>query len=282
MKTYSVCTFSLGLLLAIGSPAAAQCDPCATQVVAYQPVVAQPTVTFEEYRGWYPGKLLDRWRLRRAGYSGPTALTANFAPTATTQTVGFAPMSTSRPHVTAFAPLSRTTTARQVLMRPVVAASPVITTSATQSVACDPCAACPTGASTFSTPSTDTNGSQTPQPYLSPEEAAPLRSQYPPENGSQSNGSSNRVNGSGNRNTGTRDPGPATNNQNQEDASTYLEPPQLYNPSPKDRTARRGASVEVWNAVYHKPVTTSSVSETSDSRTQAEIDADGWTSVPSN
>jgi hypothetical protein len=117
------------------------------------------------------------------------------------------------------------------------------------------------------------SGNQTPQPALTPQEAAPLRSNYPQQNSTQEDS------------TKTPDPGPAATKPSE--SSTYLEPPALFIPG--DRTAQhetakpvnRAPSVNVWNAVYREPAGVDNVS-TSTGATQAEIDAQGWHSVPAN
>ena len=95
------------------------------------------------------------------------------------------------------------------------------------------------------------------------------------------------------------DPGPAAT---EEDASTYYNAPRLLDP--RDRTARstnsRKPTVDVWNAVYRKSATGRKLSPKLspvgnrqartpaerrpqlEPRTQAEIDADGWSAVPRN
>ena len=320
------------------STAQAQCSTCAQpqQVVAFSPVVAAPvsTVTFEPVRGWYPGRAIDNWRMRRWGFAAPTTVTA-VTPTWSTavpvtaampvtstfvpQTVNFAPMATTTfmaPTVTAFAPLGQ----RQVLMRPVVVQSPVVATSFVDSgcstcaapapcsacSACDaaapcsscagstfveqatfasaapaPCAGCAQGSSiTYADQGAvqqqaPMSGNQTPQPALTPQEAAPLRSNYPQQNSTSTQENS----------TQTPDPGPAAVKPSE--SSTYLEPPALFIPG--DRTAQetakpvnRAPSVNVWNAVYREPAGVDNVSTTTTSATQAEIDAQGWHSVPAN
>lgn len=330
MKRYSNVRWVLGVctiaVTAASSSAHAQCNTCATPVVAFSPVVAPATTvtTFEPVSGWYPGKLIDTWRMRRWGFTAPTTVTTAFAPTWSTavpvtaampittampvtanfvpQTVNFAPMTTTTfatPHVTAFAPLGQ----RQVFMQPTVVASPVVTTSFVSS-GCSSCSACEVAApcsscaastvveqATFAAPaaapcSSCAQGSsityaspapaaapaagQTPQPQLTPQEAAPLRSNYPDVTPPVS----------------TPDPGPATQPS---DSSTYFEPPALFIPG--DRTAsaetakpiNRAPSVNVWNAVYRQPVEVDNVSTDGASlRSQAEIDAVGWSSVPAN
>ena len=149
--------------------AAAQCATCPTPVVAYQPVVAQPTVAYRPYTGWYLGKYIDQWRMRRAATSAYRAgyaptYTASYAPTYTaaytpsytasytpTYTAAYTPTYTAayRPYVTAYAPLATTvaapcttctqTVARQVVMQPVVAAPACDTCSYTPSCECDAC-----------------------------------------------------------------------------------------------------------------------------------------------
>jgi hypothetical protein len=321
----------LAIAVAYATPVSAQCSTCApTPVVAYSPVVAAPVVaaapivTYEPYRGWYPGKLLDNWRMRRYGYAAPTATyTAAYAP----YTVGYAPYTAayapatytaayapytaayapaytttnySTPYVTAYAPLGQ----RQVVMSPVVvespgvAAAPVMSSGCSSCSACEaaapcsacaattvveqatyaaapaPCANCAQGSTiTYADQAAPMTSGQTSQPALTPQEAAPLRSNYPDVTPSQG--------------TQQTDPGPATEEDKSSKSSTYFEPPALF--IPNDRTAERetvkpanrAPSVNVWNAVYRQQVDTDNVS-TSIARSQAEIDAAGWSSVPAN
>lgn len=309
--------------------ATAQCTTCATPVVAYSPVVAPAaTVTYQPVTGWYPGKLIDTWRMRRWGYTAPTTVTAAYAPTysvgyaptytaayaptVTTAayapyTVGYAPAVTpsySMPYVTSYAPLGQ----RQVLMRPVVVESPVVAATSVLAPACSacsveaPCNACsacdscsscaPTTSvveqATYTQAAPCTNcaqgtnityanqapasSTQTPRPEIAPQEAPPQSSNYP-------------ITPPGNEATNpqTPDPGPAA--EEKPANSTYFEPPALFNPG--DRTAQetkpinRAPSVNVWNAVYtdgaSDNVSTTSYKPTT--RSQAEIDAQGWGSV---
>jgi hypothetical protein len=292
--------FGLGLVavvLASGKPSLAQCGTCATPIVAYQPVV-QPTVTYTPDTGWYPGKLFDTWRLRRYGYNtAPATYTATYAPYTAAYapyTAGYTPYSASyqpysvgyapavattsyyTPYVTAYAPLGQ----RQVLMRPVVVNSVASSGCSTCAVeapcsSCDPCSSCASGvaqasyveqpcsscaagSSTFSAPSST---SQMTAPTLTPQEAAPLRSNYPPDQQQSPD-------------VTPPDPGPVSSS-----SSTYLEPPKLF--SPRDRTAmnervNRAASVDVWNAVYSRSITAENVS----TATSTTASADGWQSVP--
>ena len=225
----------LALFAASEGVAQAQCDTCATPVVAYQPVAVQPTVTYTPYTGWYPGKWLDNMRMRRYGYSAPTTYTAAYAPYTASyaptysstyapyaasyapysasyapsySTSYYAPTSMYSPYVTAYAPLGQ----RQVLMRPVVVASPVISggcnTCAALESPCSTCEAAPacsacsgsaayagsvepatyvepacsscaagSGSVTYPAPS---GSSQMAAPSLLPQEAAPQQSNYPP------------------------------------------------------------------------------------------------------
>jgi len=159
-------------IFALAGDVSAQCATCPTPTVAYQPVVAQPTVTYKPYTGWYPGKLLDQWRMRRAGIASAPAYTASYAPTyaasyapaytaayAPSYNAAYAPAYTSayRPYVSSYAPLTAPaaapcntcaqtsyypvvqTVARPVLMRPVVAAPACDVCSYTPSCGCDAC-----------------------------------------------------------------------------------------------------------------------------------------------
>lgn len=295
---------ALSLVEGYATPLQAQCSSCATPVVAYQPV-SQATVTYEPYAGWYPGKLLDRLRMRRWGYTAPVAYTATQTPytasyvpytaSYTPYSVGYSSYSTtsySRPYVTAYAPLGQ----RQVLMRPVVVSSPVVASGCTTCSyeapcsacsscdacsacsSCDSCAAqpsyaapacpsCASGASTYTDSgySAESTSGGMSAPALTPQEAAPYESQYPKESEKPSS---------------EKDPGPV---EESESNSLYdIEAPQLFGHG--DRTARRNPvnrspSVDVRNAVYKMPAeyqSTSSVSRQS----AAPAGADGWHSVP--
>ncbi|MEM8947329.1 MAG: hypothetical protein AAGD11_19300 [Planctomycetota bacterium] len=315
--------------------ASAQCNTCAAPTVAYQPVVAQPvvaqpTVAYRPYTGWYPGKWLDQWRLRRAGvattipaYSPAPTYTAAYAPTYTaaytpaSYTAAYAPTYTAayRPYVTAFAPLSTPvattcntctqTVARPVLMRPVVA-SACDTCSFTPSCGCDSCSTgvsqavysdtpgCSSCASSSAGVSSNvlppanagqpaTVGPPTTQPSLAPVPAP--NSQY---------NSQRPIQGSGSREIDAPandvdpldqyDPGPV---ETESDSSTWYNAPQLLDP--RDRTAARTyhsrqPTVDVRTAIYRNGGQNQGVSTTrptgSRTRTQAEIDADGWSAVP--
>jgi hypothetical protein len=342
LKFPVVFTLCLALVAVIYAPRVnAQCSTCPTAVVAYSPVVAPATTVMYQPAdtGWYPGKLLDTWRLRRWGYTAPTAVTTAYAPTysvgyaptytaayAPTYTAAYAPTYTaayapavattnySMPYVTSYAPLGQ----REVVMRPVVVASPVVSAAPVIASACSACSACEVAAPcsacaptmvveqatyaaapapcvgcaqdssiTYAQQAPSTSSGQTSQPALTPQEAAPLRSNYPDVVPQQNNGSQN--NGTQQQHQ-HQDPGPAAE-QNPSNSSTYFEAPALFIPG--DRTAQqetvkpvnRAPSVDVWNAVYHGPASNDSVSNTSfkaPTRTQAEIDAEGWSTIPTN
>lgn len=340
MKRFTKCSLvfavCFAMLAIVVAPAAnAQCNTCATPVVAYSPVVA-PATTVTTYQpvntGWYPGRMFDTWRMRRWGYTNPVAVTTTAAPTWTTampittavpvtaampvttmmpvtstavvQTANFAPTSFSTPVVTSFAPLGQ----RQVLMRPVivqspvVAAMPVISSGCSTCSACEaaapcsscaastvveqasfaaapaPCSSCAQGSSiTYAQqPAAAVSSGETSQPALTPQEAAPLQSRYPDVTPPASS-------------TQQPDPGPAAENKATE-SSSYFEAPALFIPGDKTaqqetiKPANRAPSVEVWNAVYRGPADgeLSRTSYKAETRTQAEIDADGWSSVPAN
>ena len=90
-------------------------------------------------------------------------------------------------------------------------------------------------------------------------------------------------------NTQQQDPGPAADEKASE-SSSYFEAPALFIPGDKTaqqntvKPANRAPSVDVWNAVYRGPEggELSRTSYKADTRTQAEIDAEGWSSVPAN
>lgn len=325
--------------------ASAQCDTCAQPTVAYQPVVAQPTVAYRPYNGWYPGKLLDQWRLRRAGvgttataYSATyapsytaayaPAYTASYAPTYTASyapvsyTASYAPTYTAayRPYVTSYAPLSSAvatgcstctqTVARPVLMRPVVApacdvcsySSPcdyggcsTCSSGVSQAVYSDNssgCSSCAAGGTVTtvapqSNPTQPSVGPATTQPSFAPApEPAPPQSRYQgnrPIQGGENPASPDVTPDP----LDEFDPGP----ENPEaDSSTYFyNAPQLLDP--RNNTAvrtykSRQPTVDVHTAIYQRSASRPvqpRVSQTSGTRarTQAEIDAEGWSSVPS-
>ncbi|MCG8449365.1 MAG: hypothetical protein MI725_07290 [Pirellulales bacterium] len=286
--------------------ASAQCTTCPAPTVAYQPVtyqVAQPVVTRQTRARWYPGKLLDRWRSR--GLTAQQTYAVGYAPYAAAYapyTVGYAPYGVGyapqtvayRPYVTSYAPLTPACNtcvqrvARPVVLQRVAAAGCAIcgcdpcncnpcgcascpTTGVSQAIYTESagCPTCATGAATY-TPSQPNVGPQTPPPVLNDVEPAPQDSTYRTQRATEGGGNGSKVD---------HYPGPAEG----ADTSTYfdLKAPKLFDPS--DRTARRstssrGPTVDVWNAVYRKPVT-GNVSQVSQSRTQAEIDAEGWTAV---
>jgi len=129
----------VGMTVMLAGEVAAQCATCPVPTVAYQPVVVQPTVAYQPYTGWYPGKLFDKWRLRRADVRpAAPAYTAGYSP----YTAAYSPYTAayaSTPYVSSYAPLSAPvaapcntctqtayypmmqTLARPVLLRPVVA-----------------------------------------------------------------------------------------------------------------------------------------------------------------
>ncbi len=364
MKSVSLRSMLAGLVLVaitlfIAGDAAAQCSTCASPTVAYQPVIAQPAVAYQPYTGWYPGKWLDQWRLRRASLASTPAYTASYSPTASPYTAGYSPYASTyaaayRPYVSSFAPLSAPavapcnsctqtayypaaqTLARQVLLRPVVAAQACNTCSYTPSCGCD---ACSTGVSqaTYNEPysqpyaepgcsscggggSVVTNvvpdgyapggytspniGPQTPQPNLSAE-PAPESSRYERRNRpvikaddshSHAHGHDHDHHEHSHEDDASSDdvdplekfdPRPEA----EADSSTYYNAPRLFDP--RDRTAARSyqksrkPTADVWTAVYRGPTKHRQASTRvrkqaapRSSRSQAEIDAEGWTAVP--
>ncbi len=292
----------------------AQCATCVTPTVAYQPVVVQQ-VAVPQRDKWYPGKYFDRMRLRRytaaaplaytnTGYAVPS-YTASYAP----YTASYAPYTAGyTPYVTAYAPLTRTvarplvqtsyyvpspcsscvqTVARQVVLSPVLsscgstcgipscggcsACSGVSQAGFTQA----PCSNCAPSVGQPSYPTSPAAGGSvigapTPQPQLSPDEAAPIRSNYPAED-------------AGSKEKSIIDPVPQADGA-ESNTSTLFEAPPLLNLNPPDRTARRSSTnrptVDVRNAIYRKSNSVGARQISfKQSRTQAEIDADGWHAV---
>ena len=321
---------AVALLIAGNAASAlAQCSTCAAPAAVVQPVPVTvayaPTVTYEPYNGWYPGRMFDRMRMRRwsrraeptyttayapsytAAYA-PTSYSASYAPATysaayTPYTASYAYPASSSPYLTAYAPLQRQATYYQpAVLQPVIADTGCSACSS-YGGGCDACSSCssscsscdagiaqasyaaPAGgcascAASSGTPSYDYGGGggnygqQTPQPQLT-EPPTPADSQYRtqrlptepdrPEAAAPPAGA---------------DPGPATD-EDDPDASYY---PRLLSPV-NDRTASR-PTVDVWNAVYRKPVSMQQTSLRSEAapqptreRTQAEIDADAWHGV---
>ena len=170
MKSLSWRFMLTGLVLVamtvmLSGEVAAQCATCAAPTVAYQPVAVQPAVAYRPYTGWYPGKLLDQWRMRGATTPAYTAsyspYTAAYAPS---YTAAYSPAYTAAytPYVSSYAPLSAPvasgcntcshtayyplaqTLSRQVVLRQVVAPA-CNTCSYTPSCECSSC--CSTGVS---------------------------------------------------------------------------------------------------------------------------------------
>lgn len=294
------CLVASSFVLMAGSTVVAQCATCATPTVAYSPVVAQPV-----YTGWYPGRFFDRMRMRRYGVStAPATYTAAYAPYTTayapTYTTSYTPYTAAyaytaayRPYVTSYAPLSYTTNyavARQVVMSPVVSScnacgcDPCTCNPCGCGLsACDSCSTCATsscsscsggvGQAIYSQPSTGCSscaenrgtpsyssqpsvGPQTPQPTLAPNEPVPGSTGYDTQRPL--------------RDESTNDPKPLA----EEDASTYLEAPRLFDP--QDLTASRGPTVEVRQAVYKQSAQTRNVSHA------PAVDANGWYAVPAS
>lgn len=291
-----------------------QCDTSVSETVAYQPVAYtayQPVAATGTQSRWYPGRLFDRLRLQRWGFAD----SASVAPVYTT---AYSPnyytasyRAAYRPYVTAYVPLVRTTVARPVfqtsfspvigspystyatttLYRPATVTLRPIATSCCadggyasgvgQAVYAQPASGDSSCASTSSGPiysGSSSAGPATPQPQLAPSQPTPAESTFRANRPATPTESSKVETGNGSGNDRVY-PSPKPEAE-ASDSSTSLEPPQLYNPD--DRTTNR-PSVEVWTAVYHKPVISTAISNRlPKQRTQAEIDADGWQPISRN
>ncbi len=239
--------------------------------------------------------------------------TAGYAPAP--HVVAHAPTS----YVTAYAPLASTTVAHpylQTTYRPIhaphhgysscattVARPVVLSPVVTAGYPANPCNTCSTGVSHAnfvqpaaapgctgcatspsvpsyaapgfapSSPSSGVNvGPPTHQPRLSPSEPAPTRTNYQPLSPTSPPEKSRVVDP-----LDQVDPLPQKE-AGADDTSTSLEAPRLF--APRDRTASNGPTVNVWNAVYRNTAA-HAVRQTSlkQSKTQAEIDAEGWHAV---
>lgn len=155
--TLTIAAFVLMVASATGpSIATAQCNTCATPTVAYQPVQPVTAVYTQERTGWYPGRLLDRLRMRSWRAQTPataTYTTAAYAPTSYNYTAAYAPYTASytpytasyapytasyTPYVTAYAPLQRRVY-RPVVLQPVIADTGCSTCNYTPAATCSDC-----------------------------------------------------------------------------------------------------------------------------------------------
>ncbi|MCH2115396.1 MAG: hypothetical protein MK171_10875 [Pirellulales bacterium] len=215
------------------------------------------------------------------------------------------------PYLTSYAPLtSPGNTCAQTVTRPVVL-SPVIVGNCL-TCSCDPCGcasscagvsqavygappctSCAAGATTYSSPSTPSSIPNTPslpstgpptgQPELNDQHSLLENETFRTNRPTTING--NHGDGTGSAGSKSDHPGSVDDS----DSSTFfdLKAPNLFDPS--DQTAAQpsdahGPTVHVWSAVYRKPVTDSSQGATklvSENRSQAEIDAEGWSEVRS-
>jgi len=292
---------ALGALLA--DCTRAQCATCPAPTIAYHTVAyqpAQPAVAYRPYYGWYPGKLIDRWRSRGLTVAAPATYAAAYAPYSAgyaSYVTGYAPQRAAyAPYLTAYAPLTPAcNTCTQTVARPIVLRA--VVTSGCATCGCEPCGcstcssgvgqavytepACSScaGGTSFATSSGETYaGERTDLPYLPPDPAAggsSHRAKRIPESGADQDQT-----GAGE--LGQEKPDPAPEDDSGARSKFYFGVPPLEEPS--DRTAARradsrGPTVDVWKAVYRKPVH-SSMKRVSQTRSQAGIDAEGWSAVP--
>ncbi|MBX3426982.1 MAG: hypothetical protein KF688_14995 [Pirellulales bacterium] len=305
------------LTLALGAiPAQAQCDTCATPVaVAPVTVGYAPTVTYEPYTGWYPGKLFDQMRVRRwtrnatptytaayapAAYTSsytpyvasyaPTSYTAAYAPAATAYTpytASYAYTAAYAPYVTAYAPLQRTSYYAPAMLRPVVAMAPVVADGGCSACsACgSTCDACSGGvtqavyADQYAAPSggcaSCAAGSGTPYYGGGNVSSGPYVGEQTPQPRIEPTPASPQYDVNRPQ-TPPADPAPV---EEEDAAASHY--PSLLKPA-NDRTASR-PSVDVWNAVYQRPARQDQVSTSaaatevqSRERTSAELNSDLW------
>ena len=285
-----------------------------TYTTAYSPVVVQQQPT-----GWYPGYWLSRansriwngprrqvvayqpttfaqpmWGATAAPACSTCASYAPAAPTCSTCTAGYAPSYTA-----SYAPACETGCSS-------CSAAPVVTQVSYEQPAAAPCCAAsaqPTTVAappqTYVAPPTDTSSLQpTPAPGVAnqPPANTNVTNDPPPTfNNTTASPSSTTTNRPAEPTTTappetpvSPEPAGDTNENdpykvNKDDNSTYLEMPKLFNP--KDRTARRSASIApVHTAVYKQPVATRTAAAATVTRgpvsdEQARIDAIGWTSA---
>lgn len=307
-------------VFAIGvSSAMAQCcgggavgvTPTYTTAYASTPVVyqtAQPTT------GWYPGAMLDRWRINRWNrWNNATTVTAGYAPTyAAAYTAAYTPTYPPSYYATSYRaayPMSYSVgyaptvvaapcCSQQVVMRPVCdtcvspcsgcdtgcascGGSSYVGQAVYESSGSTGCAGCSGGGSTYSsTPINQsptpapTNGA-TPQPGLSPDANIP---ETRVERQESTNGDERTL-----LDQNENQPTPVEESE-ENPPSTMFQPPQLFNPG--DSVTNR-SNAPVWTAVYHataKPVrhTAKPIASPAKAKPTAEQEAEaakGWTSA---
>ena len=272
--------------------AAAQCSSCGTAAVstfapAYTTSYAPAPVVWQTNRpttGWYPGALIDRWRINRwERWNGGTVVTAGYAPTYTAaytptfppsyyatsfrpvtpivQTVGFAPTIVASSCSTCCSdPCS---CSRAVVMRPICDSCSSCSGCSTGCASCSSgCSSC--GGSSFvgqavyeSSGSTSCAGCATSQAstYVSPSynsTPATTNGQTPqPTVAPNENVPEQRTTERPEEKSvvpNGEQPTPAAEEDGSE-PSTLFQAPDLFNPS--DRVTSNTPNVPVWTAVYH-------------------------------
>ena len=312
------------VVIAIGvSSAAAQCCGGGA-AVAYAPTYAPayttayaPSAVYQTYRpttGWYPGALLDRWRMNRwSRWNDSTVVTAAYAPTYTTSYAPTYATAYTAAYTPTYPPSYYATSYRAaypmgytVGYAPTVASAPCCSREVVMRPVCDtcvsPCAGCcgdsyvgqavyesagstgcvgcaPTATSTYVVPGgtspTPANGA-TPQPGIDP------GAQIPEERRAlraKEPGETSVIEEDGEEPTPTEEEETDVN-----PPSTLFEAPQIFDPG--DRVTQR-PNAPVWTAVYHttaKPVrqVAKPVSAPSKPKPTAEEVAEaakGWTSA---
>jgi hypothetical protein len=255
----------------------AQC--CGSQSVAYAPAAYQTysPVTYQTYQpvayqpastGWYPGRFLDQMRMNFWGT--PTTYTNNYAPT---YTVGYgSTYYAARPVMaTSYAPVSSGCcgASQPVVMRPV---TPCCDSCGSTSAVYNAAPACSTCTASYDAPVTSGQYNDQSRPELAPQENPSEQRTFERPSGTPE--ATPEV-------TPEADPNRTENSvlesEPDEGSSTYLQPPQLF--QPEDRTTQLENKTPVWTAVYHRPASGGVTFGDQAPMSRAELHAVGWTSV---
>ena len=296
----------------------AQCSTCPTATMAYQPVsytAYQPVVSTPASTGWYPGKLIDQWRMRRWGMLDTAAPSYTAAPAYTaapTYSASYAPSYTScyapscntcspcntgscttyyKPYVTSYAPLVRRALYRPttVTLRPVgtvctsCGVDPCGCTSGCSTGGCSTCGVSQasyvesSGCSSCAAASSGPIYSNTPSVGTSTPQPQLAPNEPAP---AESTYRANKPVTPPEENGVKTDNGSDLNDPMPLPENGASESSTLLQPPqlyhPGDRTASR-PTVDIHTAVYHKPITPAPVSTPAPRQpTQAEQDAAGW------
>lgn len=307
MKQTTLFVMFLGLFLFTLFPASAvqgqcitcaspiSCDPCNPCQAISCPVVPTYAYLPAYSTGWYPGKLIHEWSMRRQARLAASATTYYQPLSQTVPVTTYQPVTTCDPcsgcPVTSYRPVTAlasqtcyipTTAYRPTLFRPLFSrplfGSAYYSPAVIPLSSCNPCAissSCSTsgyevasytepsscctptyGGSDSAVSSTYLDGEATPQPQL-PAEPTPVETRKPVEDSGTDSG---------------------TEEKSTDANSAGFEAPRIVDP--RERTAHWN-SIPVQTAVYHKSVQPYSENEPQPTpRRPIQPDAAGWYSVP--